>query len=245
VPEYPHQHSWDVSEEEARQIQSDLRRLVQRTNGFELSQIKTVAGVDISLKDEGQVAVVVLSFTGLQLLDQAVIMRKVTFPYIPGLLSFRETPLALEAIEKLKVQPDLFMLDGQGIAHPRRFGIACHLGVLLDRPTIGCAKSVLIGHYEKLGPNLGDQAEMRDGEETVGVALRTKVRTKPMIISIGHKIDLPTAVEVVMKCARGYRLPETTRMADKLSRAAELLPISEPTSEDDLRQGKLFSGSVI
>jgi deoxyribonuclease V len=243
MPEYPHQHSWDVTEEEAKQIQSQLRKLVQRTNSFEPGDINTVAGVDVSLKDEGQAAVVVMSFPGLQLLDQAVVIRKVVFPYIPGLLSFRETPLVLEAIEKLKIKPDLLMVDGQGIAHPRRFGIACHLGVFLDMPSIGCAKSVLTGHYDNLGPEAGDQAPMIDRGETVGIALRTKLRSNPLIISIGHKIDLPTSVDFVMKCLRGYRLPETTRTADKLSRASELLPVDAlvpPPGSDEMQQGRLF-----
>lgn len=244
MPDYPHQHSWDVTEAEAREIQNQLRKLVQRTNGFEPGAIKTVAGVDVSLKDEGQAAVVVMSFPGLQLLDQAVVVRKVVFPYIPGLLSFRETPLVLEAIEKLKIKPDLLMVDGQGIAHPRRFGIACHLGVFLDMPSIGCAKSVLTGRYENLGPEPGDQAPMIDRGETVGMALRTKLRSNPMIISLGHKIDLPTSVDFVMKCLRGYRLPETTRTADKLSRASELLPTEVPApiqnDGEQMEQGKLF-----
>ncbi len=241
---YPHQHSWDVSEKEARQIQSRLRPLVQTSNGFDPTQIKTVAGIDCSLKEEGRAVVVVLSFPELQIIDQAVTTRPLTFPYIPGLLSFRETPVVLDAIEKLKIRPDVLMVDGQGYAHPRRFGIACHLGVFLDIPSIGCAKSVLTGHFEELGPNPGDQAPLIDKRtgETIGMAVRTKLKTNPMIISVGHKIDLATAVDLVLKCERGYRLPETTRIADKISKAAEILPIPEilPTTEDGPVQGRLF-----
>lgn len=233
-------HSWDVTVEEAAEIQKKLRPLVQTTNAVEIDKLKTVAGVDISLKDEGQAAVVVLSFPELEIVDRVIGTRKVTFPYVPGFLSFRETPLLLAALEKLKVQPDLLMLDGQGYAHPRRFGIACHIGVILDIPTIGCAKSVLVGHYKEPGPERGDQSPLVDRGETVGVALRTKPKTKPMIISIGNKIDLTTAVDLVLRCGRGYRLPETTRLADKFSRAPDATPLSDSVPEDNIVQGQLF-----
>lgn len=234
-------HSWDVTVEEATEIQNRLRPLVQKTNSFQIDQLKTVAGVDISLKDEGQAAVVVLSFPELEVVDRVIGTRKVTFPYVPGFLSFREAPLLLSALEKLKVQPDLLMLDGQGYAHPRRFGIACHIGIILDMPTIGCAKSVLVGHYKEPGPERGDQSPMLDKGEVVGVVLRTKLKTKPMFISIGNQIDLPTAVDLVLRCGRGYRLPETTRLADKYSRAPNATPLTELTTEpNNPTQGQLF-----
>lgn len=243
---YPHAHSWDLSIEEAKAKQSELRPLVQKTNSFQPDEIKTIAGIDVSLKDEGQAAVVVLSFPDLQVLDRAVATRKLTFPYVPGLLSFREIPLVLDAIERLSITPDLLMVDGQGYAHPRRFGIACHLGVFLDLPSIGCAKSILTGHHEELGLNPGDQVPLIDRRETIGVALRSKVRTNPLIISIGHKIDLPTAVDFVQKCLRGYRLPEPTRAAHNFAGSAEAFPIPGTTltspsdQEDGMVQGKLF-----
>jgi deoxyribonuclease V len=138
---------------------------------------------------------------------------------VPGLLSFRESPLVLAALEKLTIRPDLLMVDGQGYAHPRRFGIACHLGVLTDLPAIGVAKSVLVGQFEPPGPEPGDRAPLVHRGETVGIALRTKARTNPLIVSVGHKIDLPTAARFVLDCVRGYRLPETTRAAHRLAGA--------------------------
>lgn len=246
MPRYLTLHRWDVSPEEAQAIQSDLCSRVQKTNGFAPGDIKTVAGVDCSLKDEGQAAIVVLTFPGLEVVDRVVATRKLDFPYVPGLLSFREMPLILDAVDRLKELPDLFMLDGQGYAHPRRFGIACHLGVFLDRPSLGCAKSVLWGKYdkEKLGPNPGDQQPILDykTKETIGIALRSKVRTNPLIISIGHKIDLPTSVEFVQKCLRGYRLPETTRGAHNFAGSAEGFPVAahDPATGETLEQGTLF-----
>lgn len=236
-------HAWDVTVQEAAQIQKRLQPLVQKTNGFQLDQLKTVAGIDCSLKDEGQAAIVVLSYPDLQIVDQVIVRRHITFPYVSGFLSFREIPIIMAAIERLQVQPDLLMVDGQGYAHPRRFGIACHLGLLLDRPSIGCAKSVLVGRYAELGPNPGDEAPMSDRGETVGMALRTKKNSNPMIISIGHKIDLLTATQIVKNCLRGYRLPETTRLADKLSRANEIEPVPPPLPHnlsDQATQTTLF-----
>ncbi len=242
-----YEHSWDVTEDEARAIQSRLRPLVQKTNSFQPEDIKTIAGIDVSLKDEGQAAIVVLSFPELQVVDRAIATRKLTFPYVPGLLSFREIPLVMDAIARLQVQPDLLMVDGQGYAHPRRFGIACHLGVFLDRPSIGCAKSVLTGHYDDLGLTPGDQAPLMSGREVIGMAIRTKVRTNPLIISIGHKIDLTTAVDFVFKCVRGYRLPETTRAAHNYAGQANAQPSPGPLPPaevapdlPDMQQGRLF-----
>lgn len=234
-----YEHSWDVSVEEAREIQSNLRQHVIKTNSFEPSEIKSVAGIDVSLKDEGQAAVVVLSFPDLKLLDRAIATRKLTFPYVPGLLSFREVPLVLDAVARLKVRPDLLMVDGQGYAHPRRFGIACHLGLFLDLPSIGCAKSVLTGHFDNLGLNPGDQSPLIHRGETIGMALRSKLRTNPLIISIGHKIDLPTSVDFVIKCLRGYRLPETTRAAHNFAGSADAFP-TVPPENDGMIQGTLF-----
>ncbi len=177
-----------------------------------------------------------LSYPDLRPLDQAVATAKLTFPYVPGLLSFRESPLVLAALGRLRVQPDLLMVDGQGYAHPRRFGIACHLGLLTDKPAIGCAKSVLVGKFENLGESPGDQAPLVHRGEIVGAALRTKPRTNPLIVSIGHKIDLPTAIGFVQACLRGYRLPETTRAAHQLAGSADISPAPAPGGA----QGTLF-----
>lgn len=210
-------HRWDLSVEEAVALQSRLRTQVQTTNGFDPEAVRSVAGIDCSLKEQGRAAIVVLSYPDLTPLDQAVVSQPLAFPYVPGLLSFREAPVILAAYAQLTVKPDLLMVDGQGYAHPRRFGIACHLGLLLDTPALGCAKSVLTGKYEDPGPDAGDQSPLLHRGEIVGAALRSKPRANPLIVSRGHKIDLPTAVHFVQTCLRGYRLPETTRAAHNLA----------------------------
>ena len=213
------QHPWDVSAEEAVAIQRRLRPLVEQRNSFALEAIRTIAGVDASYRDEGRAAIVVLSYPELDVLETVEARRQTVFPYVPGLLSFREAPVVLDAIAKLTRPPDILMFDGQGYAHPRRLGLASHLGVYLDRPSIGCAKSRLIGTYDEPGPHTGDCSPLIQRGEQIGVVLRTKPRTNPLFISAGHKIDLPTAVEIVLRCLRGYRLPEPTRLADRLSKA--------------------------
>lgn len=175
-----------------------------------------VAGVDISAPNARGVAkgaVVVLSYPELALVDTSVVEQRIDFPYVPGLLSFREAPAAVAAFEKLILTPDLILVDAQGIAHPRRLGFASHLGLLLDAPTIGCAKSILCGKHQPLGIEAGCHAELIDNDEVVGAALRTKEHTTPIYVSIGHKVDLATALRWVMNCCRGYRLPEPTRLA--------------------------------
>jgi deoxyribonuclease V len=157
--------------------------------------------------------IVVLSYPDLATIEVATAERPVSFPYVPGLLSFREAPAVLAAAESLRNEPDLIIVDGQGIAHPRRFGIAAHLGLLLDRPTIGCAKSRLVGRHDPVGPQAGDSAVLRDGGDEIGMVLRTKAGSNPLFVSIGNKIDLPTAVRFVLATGRGYRLPEPTRRA--------------------------------
>ena len=212
-------HNWDVSPEEAVAIQQRLRPRVQRTNGFAPESLRTVAGVDAAYREGGRAAVVVLSYPDMEPLEEVVASRETVFPYVPGLLSFREAPPVLDALAKLRTRPDLLIFDGQGYAHPRRLGLAAHLGVYLDMPSIGCAKSRLIGRYTEPGPNPGDSSPLTDHGEVIGAVLRTKPRTNPLFISVGHKIDLDTAVAVVLRCLRGYRLPEPTRLADRLSKA--------------------------
>jgi deoxyribonuclease V len=212
-------HDWDVSPEEAIAIQQRLRHLVQRRPTLALDAVRTVAGIDASYKDVSRAAVVVLAFPSLEVVEQVEAIRKTTFPYVPGLLSFREVPAVLDALAKLTVLPDVLMCDGQGYAHPRRLGLASHLGVYLNRPSVGCAKSRLIGRYEEPGPNRGDRSPLVDHGEVIGAVLRTKPRTNPLFVSVGHLLDLETAVELVLRCLRGYRLPEPTRLADKLTRS--------------------------
>ena len=175
-----------------------------------------IAGVDISVGNVSGVAraaVVVLNYPEFRVVETRVAEGPIKFPYVPGLLSFREAPLTIAACGRLNLTPDLFLVDGQGVAHPRRFGLASHLGLFLDKPTIGCAKSLLCGQYEEPAMEAGSYTEIVDKDETIGVALRTKPGTKPVYVSIGHKIDLPGAIYWVMKCCRGYRIPEPLRLA--------------------------------
>lgn len=199
-------------------MQQRLREYVRRENAPELATMRTLAGVDASYRDQGQAAVVLLSFPDLMVQAQAVSAAASVFPYVPGLLSFREIPLVLDALGRLP-RPDLLLVDGHGYAHPRRLGIASHLGVYLDIPSIGCAKSRLVGTYEEPGPKPGDCTPLRHRGEIIGAVVRSKLRSRPLFISCGHRIELDTAVEIVLRCLRGYRLPEPTRLADKLAGA--------------------------
>ena len=205
-------HRWDVTTAEARAIQEQLR---SRVFGRGKPQnVRYVAGVDISVRGDRAIAAVpVLRLDHLEMVDLAIVEQRVPFPYVPGLLSFRECPSILAAIEKLRIEPDLLLIDGQGVAHPRRFGLASHLGVLLDKPTIGCAKSRYIGTHYEPAEEAGCYTDLFDGEELIGAVLRTRTNVKPLYISVGHKIELPAALDFVLDCCSGYRLPEPTRMA--------------------------------
>jgi len=216
-----HLHKWDLSPSEAIAVQQSLRARVVTRN--ELGPVRTVAGIDMSTAGQrAHATVVVFSFPDLQPLEAAQADLPLTYPYIPGLLSFREAPAILAAIERLQIEPDLFILDGQGLAHPRRMGIACHVGVIIDKPSIGCAKSRLCGQHGEVGPNVGDCSELWHQGEVIGALLRTRERVKPVYISVGHKVDLTTAISYVLRCGKGYRLPEPTRWADKVAGGAKL-----------------------
>ena len=209
-------HRWDLTPEEAATLQRDLAARVERQN--RLGPLKRVAGIDVSVRDDvGQAAIVVLDLAELSLVEYAVATRPITFPYIPGLLSFREGPAVLEALAQLKTTPDLLMVDGHGISHPRRIGIASHLGLLADLPSIGCAKSRLVGQHDEPGEEAGSYAPLADRGEVIGAVLRTRQGVSPMYISVGHRIDLATSIQIVMACCRGYRLPETTRWAHRVA----------------------------
>lgn len=211
-------HSWDVSHDEAIAIQQQLRAKV--IDKDRLGPVHYVAGIDVGFEKANTItraAVAVLSFPGLELRDQALARRPTSFPYIPGLLSFREVPAVLEAFDKLTIQPDIILCDGQGIAHPRRFGIACHIGVWLDIPAIGVAKSRLIGTHDDIPNNKGGYTGLYHHGECIGAVLRTRVNVKPLYISTGHCISLNTAIDYVMRCTTRFRLPETTRHAHKLA----------------------------
>jgi deoxyribonuclease V len=195
-------------------LQRELAARVVREDGF--TRVSTIAGVDTSIRAERVHAVIsVFSFPGLEPLESARHEREVDFPYVPGLLGFREVPALLAAFERLSTRPDLVLVDGHGLAHPRRFGIACHLGVELDLPTIGCGKSLLVGEHREPGPRRGARTRLVHRDEVVGYALRTRERVKPLFVSIGHRTSLATAVRVVLACTRGFRLPEPIRAADR------------------------------
>ncbi len=214
----PSPHDWGLSPQAAVALQKTLSGRVETQD--RLGRIATVAGVDVGFIDRGataRAAVVVLDHPGLQVRDQALARTPVTFPYRPGLLSFREIPAVLQALEKLRQAPGLILCDGQGIAHPRRFGIACHLGVLLDVPTIGVAKTRLVGRHEEVPEEKGAWAGLYDRDELIGAVLRTRAGVKPLYVSIGHRISLERAIEYVMSCVTRYRLPETTRAAHHLA----------------------------
>ena len=219
-------HSWQVSVTEAKEIQRALAAQVVRSNELEAPHL--VAGVDISGEDSrglARGAVVVLRFPELEIVEQGVATLRLSFPYVPGLLSFREVPLILAACERLSVTPDLFIADAHGIAHPRRLGLASHLGLLLDVPTIGCAKSILCGQHGDLGQEPGDYAPLLESDEVIGAALRTKRGVNPVYVSIGHRVDLEAAIQWVTACLRGYRLPEPTRLAH-LAASGKQHPVS-------------------
>ena len=207
-------HGWDMSPACARRLQEEMAGRVSREGGP--AGARFVAGTDMSVSradGAGTAAVVVLSYPGLELVETQVVTGELGFPYVPGLLSFREAPLVIAACARLEHQPDLVLVDGQGIAHPRRLGLASHLGLFLNVPTVGCAKSRLCGRHGAPGEEKGSYAELLDGDEIIGAVLRTKDRVKPLYISIGHKTDLASAIEWVTVCCRGYRLPEPTRLA--------------------------------
>jgi deoxyribonuclease V len=210
---------WPKNAKEAVAIQNSLRSKVKTTN--DLGKIKIIAGIDCSYDIKNNLSkavIVVMDIDTLKPIETVVAEMETDFPYIPGLLSFREIPVILRAFEKLKTTPDLLMVDGQGIAHPRRLGIAAHLGVLTDLPSIGVAKSRLIGHYQEPNLNKGDMSALIDKEEMIGTVLRSKDKVKPLFISAGHKIDNDTSVKLVQRCLTKYRLPEPTRIADKISK---------------------------
>jgi deoxyribonuclease V len=212
-------HEWNVEIEKAKELQRELATKLVLEDQFD--EVNYVAGVDMAINEisgMARAAVVLLSYPDLAILEKHIYEEPLRMPYIPGLLSFREIPCVLGAFQQLKQRPDLVMADGQGIAHPRRLGIASHLGLWIDIPTIGCAKSILVGRHEPVGEAVGDWSPLLYHRETIGAALRTRVKVKPMFISPGHKISLESSLKYVLACGKGYRLPETTRQADKLSK---------------------------
>jgi deoxyribonuclease V len=233
--DYKKLHDWNLNRTEAVALQKKLREQV-RVEPLK-REARLVAGCDISFNKFSEIVyagIVVLRLPDLEIVDRATAITRTTFPYVPGLLSFRETPALLEAWEKLNTSPDVVMLDGQGLAHPRRFGIACHFGLITERPTVGCAKTVLVGQYDEPDESAGSYSLMEHKGETIGAAVRTKDRVAPVYISVGNLIDLPGAIDLALRCVKGYadqaeslfeskpapkskyRIPEPTRQAHLL-----------------------------
>ena len=218
----PLAHAWDVSTDEARTLQNQLASEVEAVPLDPPAEaVETVAGVDVGVKDGvAQAAIAVLRLADMTVVDKAVHRMPVPFPYVPGLLSFREMPAILPALERLSTVPDVFMTDSQGLAHPRRFGLGCHLGVWLDRPTLGVAKSRFVGQPEgDLSPEKGNHVPLVHEGDVVGAVVRTRTDVKPVYVSIGHRITLDDAIRLTLRCSPRYKIPEPTRAADRLSRS--------------------------
>lgn len=215
----PPSPSWPATAAEAIVLQKELAPKVETVD--RLSEVRTIAGIDVAFPGGGDItraAVAVLSYPDLAVIETRVVEEPTRFPYVPGLLSFREAPAVLAALAKLSATPDLLMVDGHGIAHPRRLGIACHLGLLAGLPAIGVAKSRLCGRHDEPGEEKGARAPLTDGGAVLGAVLRSRARVRPVYVSSGHRVGLETAVGLVLACAPRFRLPEPTRLADKLSK---------------------------
>lgn len=209
--------TWPSTIHDAKTIQTSLRYKVKIIPLRK--KPKFIAGVDAAFLDDMIIGVACLfEYPELLPVEDRFIIEKVTFPYIPGFLSFREGPAIMAALNRLETQPDVTLFDGQGIAHPKGFGIASHVGVLLDIPTIGCAKSKLVGYYKEPGWGKGDLSPLIYNEKTIGAVLRTRDKVKPIFVSPGHRVDLKTSVEIVLRCTGRFRIPEPLRRADMLSR---------------------------
>jgi deoxyribonuclease V len=216
-------HEWDLSYKEAIEVQHQLASQVRFTAINKKPRI--IAGLDCAFSKDGKqifASAVVIDLSDFSIIETATATRKVDFPYIPGLLSFREAPACIDTIEKLKSTPDCLIVDGQGIAHPRRLGIASHIGLLIDKPTIGCAKSRLIGTFDEPGSKKGNFSPLIDCSKEIGVVLRTRSNIKPVYVSVGHKCTLDDAINVVLRCTTRYRLPEPSRLAHQLVGQAKL-----------------------
>lgn len=215
IPRVP--HSWTVTPKEAVEIQRRLANRIALRGTVRRPSL--VAGADLAFSpDRTQciAGIVVWDVKKQKVIEQQVVHRKVRFPYVPGLLSFREAPAILPALRRLQCTPDVFMFDGQGYAHPRRFGLACHMGLLIDRPTVGCAKSILVGECDEPDFTRGSTTRLLHNGEIIGAAVRTRDHVKPVYVSVGHKLSLQAAIEVTLLCGTRYRLPEPTRLADRL-----------------------------
>jgi len=209
-------HPWHVGLDEAIEIQKKLASKVIRKDDPRIKNIKAIVGVDVSTdKENTYAAAVVMEFPSLKIVEISIEKGLLEVPYIPGFLSFREAPLILKALERIKHSYEVILVDGNGIAHPRRLGIASHIGVLLQIPTIGCAKTKLIGEYKMPDEKKGSWSLWKDNDEVIGAVVRTRDKVKPLYISVGHLISLKSAIEITLACCKGYRLPEPIREAHK------------------------------
>jgi deoxyribonuclease V len=216
----PHLHDWNISASEAIALQKQLVSQIDYHRPIDLDAVRLVAGVDVSVKTDpitgaatSQAAVVVLSYPDMQVIETSLAQMPTPFPYIPGLLSFREGPVLETAFQKLQAEPDVLIFDGMGRAHPRRIGIASHMGLWLQKPTIGCGKTLLIGHFKEPPNERGGYSDLIDHDEVIGAVLRTRANVKPVFISVGHLADLETSIRLVMACTSKYRLPDPIRAA--------------------------------
>ncbi len=237
-------HPWDISPREAIEIQRRLRSRLVLEDDF--ISIRLIAGCDISLDPAHGMSyggVIVYSFPDLREVERKMAKRKIAFPYIPGLLAFREAPVLIESIRLLNAEPDLFIFDGQGIAHPRGLGIASHMGLLVDRPAIGCAKSRLYGLYEEPGREKGSESPLTTRDSgIIGSVVRTRTDVQPIFVSQGHRISLESAVRITLQCTDGVRVPKPTREADHLVENAKRIDLSKPPSQDSAFSDKLPRG---
>jgi len=210
-------HNWNLSPSQAIALQKSLSKKVRQIEAK--TSPKTIASIDCAFsKDKKKIiaCVVLLKLPSFELIETKSAVQPLTFPYIPGLLSFREAPACIATVEKLKNEPDIFLIDGQGIAHPRRLGLAAHLGLFFDKPTIGCAKSRLIGSFEYPALEKGSYSPLKDGRETIGAVVRTRTNVKPVFVSVGNKCSLRNAIEITLNCTTKYRIPEPARIAHQL-----------------------------
>jgi deoxyribonuclease V len=220
-------HTWDASPAEARSLQRSLRARLRLDETLDVTRLRVIAGADAGYAGRGAettawAAVVVLTFPELELLETQVASRPVTFPYVPGLLSFREGPVLIDAFRQVEHTPDAILFDGQGIAHPRRLGLASHIGLWLELPAIGCAKSRLTGRFDEPGAAFGAQTPLMGDDEVLGAAVRTRLGRPPLFVSPGHRCDVDSAVALALACCRDNRfMPEPTRLADRLVRDAK------------------------
>lgn len=213
-------HSWNVSVEEAIQIQEALKDRIILKKTFSI--VRTIGGGDVAYSKNGNLlfgAIVILSFPDMEILDMATADGQIPFPYIPTLLTFREGPILIKSFQRLKVKPDVMIFDGQGIAHPRGMGLASHMGLWLNLPSIGCAKTALLDEFISPGPSKGSYEWIRREGKKVGAVLRTKEKVKPLFVSPGHRIDLLTSIQLLLESCRGFRIPEPLRKAHQLSRS--------------------------